>query len=152
MQNCIFCEIAARTADAVRVYEDDHLVAFLDNRPIRRGHTLIISRSHVPVFDALDPELAGRLMSLAQQLARRMKELYRVDRVGLLFAGSDVPHVHAHLIPMHEKMDITSAQYLISPELARWDSEHLLTEYAELQIVRDELDFRPELHQKIRAQ
>ena len=150
MANCTFCQIAAGTAESVILYEDADLVAFLDTRPIRRGHTLVITRAHIPSFDALDPDLACRVLSVGQQLARKMKSLYGVDRVGFLFAGSDVAHVHAHVVPMHERMDIASARYLISPEPARWDSEHLITTKSELELVRRELDFRSEARQDIR--
>lgn len=142
--DCIFCQIATNSAEAVIVYQDADLVAFLDSRPIRRGHILIIPRSHIPTFDVLDARLATLVISLGQQLARRMKVIYRVDRVGFLFAGSDVAHVHAHVVPMHERMDIASAQYLISPAPARWDSEHLQTAGSELELVSRELDFRLE--------
>lgn len=144
MSDCIFCRIATNTADAVIVYEDADLVAFLDIRPIRPGHTLIITRSHVPTFDELDADLAARIMSLGQQLARRMKTVYRVCRVGFVFTGTDVPHVHAHIIPMHEPMDITSARYAISAEPVRWSSDHLAVHAADLEAVRRELEFRAE--------
>lgn len=142
MSDCIFCRIASKSADAVILHEDADLVAFLDVRPIRRGHTLIITRSHVPTFEMLDADLAARIMSLGQTLARRMKTCYRVDRVGFLFAGTDVAHVHAHIIPMHESMDISSARYAISEEPVRWTSEHLAVSVADLEEVRRELNFQ----------
>jgi catechol 2,3-dioxygenase-like lactoylglutathione lyase family enzyme len=70
---------------------------------------------HYETFDVIPPELAGRIVALGQDLARRMKAAYGVERVAFLFTGGDVPHAHAHVVPMHEKTDVTSARYVVSP-------------------------------------
>lgn len=118
-------------------------MAFLDRGPIRPAHTLIIAKAHVATFDALPDALAARIVWLGQALARRMKAVYAVDRVAFLFTGSDVPHVHAHVVPMHEKMDITSARYLVDSVSPRWSADHLLVDRVVLEAVRDQLAFAP---------
>ncbi|HEY4216857.1 MAG TPA: HIT family protein [Gemmatimonadaceae bacterium] len=141
--DCPFCGIAAQPNLAVPLYEDPDLVAFLDRGAIRPGHTQIITRQHVPTFDMLPPRLLNKLTGLGQQLARRMKEVYHVDRVAFLFTGGDVAHVHAHVVPMHAKTDITSARYIIAPEHLTWGSDHLLQSREDLLSVRALLDFVP---------
>lgn len=141
MSRCIFCRIAAKEVDAVIVYEDEHIMAFLDMGPIRPGHTQIIAKSHVATFEELPPALAARIVHLGQQLARRMKQVYAVDRVAFLFTGGDVAHVHAHVVPMHEKTDITSARYLVGPDRPVWGAEHLMVSRQILEDVRTELGF-----------
>ena len=96
---------------------------------MRPGHTVIVPRSHVETFEQLAAPLANRILAVGQQLARRMKELYKVERVAFFFTGTDVAHAHAHVVPMHEKSDITTSQQL------RADAETLKR-------VRDELAFR----------
>lgn len=118
------------------------MLAFLDIAPIRPGHTVIVPKSHVETFEQLPAPLAGRILGLGQQLARRMKELYGVERVAFFFTGTDIAHAHAHVAPIHEKMDVTSARYMVSQEAIRWSSEHLRTGADALQRVRDELAFR----------
>jgi histidine triad (HIT) family protein len=140
---CPFCGIAAGEVEAVVLHEDDELVAFLDIAPIRPGHTQIIPRRHVTTFELLPPALAHRIVELGQQLAARMKEVYGVERVAFLFTGGDVPHVHAHVVPMHEKTDITSLRYVTSPAELAWGTAHLATDRATLLRVRDELAFHP---------
>ncbi len=144
MQLCVFCEIAAGRIPAVRLHEDESVVAFLDRSPIRPGHAQIITREHIPAFEQLSAASAGRLLSLGQQLARRMRTVYRVERVAFLFTGGDVAHVHAHVVPMHEKTDITSARYLVSAHEVEWSDEHLRVPLEELERVRAELAFKPE--------
>ncbi|WP_337170176.1 HIT family protein [Gemmatimonas aurantiaca] len=141
MSQCIFCRIAVKEVDAVIVYEDEHIMAFLDIGPIRPGHTQIIAKSHVATFEELPPALAARILHLGQQLARRMKQVYAVDRVAFLFTGGDVAHVHAHVVPMHEKTDITSARYLVGSDRPVWGSEHLMVHRQILENVRTELGF-----------
>ena len=124
MDECIFCRIADGSADAVVLYEDSEVMAFLDIAPIRPGHTHIIPKQHFDTFDVLPSELAGRIMVLGQIIARKLKSVYRVGRVAFVFTGGDVAHAHAH-VPMVEKTDITSARYIVSPQELQWASDHL---------------------------
>jgi histidine triad (HIT) family protein len=136
---CPFCRIAADATRAVVLYEDADVVAFLDRSPIRQGHTQIISRLHVPTFEQLPAPLAAKILHLGQQLATRMKAVYAVERVAFFFTGGDVPHAHAHVVPMHEKTDITSARYIVSPPPITWSSAHLAVSTEDLIAVRDRL-------------
>lgn len=118
------------------------MIALLDIAPIRPGHTVIMPCSHVETFEQLPAPLANRILAVGQQLARRMKALYKVERVAFFFTGTDIAHVHAHVVPMHEKMDVTSARYLVSQESISWSSEHLRADAETLKRVRDELAFK----------
>ncbi len=109
---CHFCELATGRINSQTVFEDRDLLAFLDIRPIRRGHVLIIPRAHFAYFDDLPPGLAHQLMALGQRIARVQKRLYGVERVAFLFTGGDIAHAHAHVVPMVEKNDITSRRYI----------------------------------------
>lgn len=109
---------------------------------MRPGHTVIVPRSHVETYEKLPAALANRILSLGQQLGQRMKELYKVERVAFFFTGTDVAHAHAHVVPIHEKMDVTSARYIVSRDKITWSSEHLRTDAETLKRVRDELAFR----------
>ncbi len=112
MDNCLFCKIAAGALPAHKIYEDDHILAFLDLHPIREGHTLVIPKAHHVWFEDLPEPLATRITSCAQKIARAMKTLYSVERVSLFYTGIHVPHAHAHVVPMHHVHDVTSAAYL----------------------------------------
>ena len=109
---CLFCRIAAGESPAHIVHQDDEVVAFLDLHPIRPGHTLVIPKAHHVWFEDIPGPLAARVMDCSQILARRMKRLYRVERVAMFFTGIHVPHAHAHVVPMHEVHDVTSQAYL----------------------------------------
>jgi histidine triad (HIT) family protein len=134
---CLFCRIVQGEIPAARLYEDDDLVVFLDTNPIRTGHALIVPRAHHAYFDHLPPELAARILHLGQRIARAQKERYGVQRVGFLFSGGDLPHVHAHLVPIHGPGDLTSQSYIAEREITlqpapRRPNEELQATAAEL--------------------
>ena len=114
---CIFCAIASKKIPASIVHEDDDFVAFLDVHPIRPGHVLIVSREHHAYFDDMPPALAADMMRMAQRFSKAMKNIHDVERIGLIFTGTDVAHVHAHLVPLREAGDITSTAYIEQKDL-----------------------------------
>jgi histidine triad (HIT) family protein len=115
MADCTFCKIVARKAPAHVVFEDDQVLAFLDIHPVRTGHTLIIPKTHYAYFEEMPAELMAHIAALAQRFARHMMTIYQPMRVGMIISGTDVAHMHAHVSPMHEKYDVTSARYITSP-------------------------------------
>jgi histidine triad (HIT) family protein len=103
---CSFCAIAAKEKPAVIVLEEQELVAFLDYRPLFRGHSLLIPKRHYETMSDLPSRLVGPLFECACRLARAMEE-------GLEAAGSfvavnnkisqSVPHVHVHVVPRRRR-------------------------------------------------
>lgn len=110
---CLFCKIASKTVPAHIVYETDRIVAFLDINPIRPGHTQIAPKAHFAYFDDLPPDLLFEIASTGQVIARALKAIYRVQRVGFAFTGTDIPHVHGHIVPLVAPDDLTSRRYIV---------------------------------------
>jgi histidine triad (HIT) family protein len=117
MDDCIFCRIARGEHPEHVIHEDDLVVAFPDIRPLRPGHVQVISREHAPYFEDMTGATAARVIHVGQKLARAMKRLYGVPRVGFIFSGGDISHAHAHVFPVFHKYDITSAQFFQGHEL-----------------------------------
>ena len=117
MPDCLFCQIAAGKIPAHEIAGNERLLAFLDIGPIRPGHVLIVPRAHYDYFDDLPPDLAAEIMALAQKIAKAQKALFGVERVGLMFTGTDFAHAHAHVVPMVGKTDITSRRYVQEEEI-----------------------------------
>ncbi len=114
---CLFCRIAAGAIPSEVVARTDHLHAFLDLHPVRPGHTLIIPRRHHAYFDDVPAAVLTEMMGLAQRLAPVMRRQFGVERVGLFFTGTHIAHAHAHVVPMHEDTDITSARNIVERPL-----------------------------------
>lgn len=104
MDDCIFCKIANGEIPATKVYEDDTVVAFLDIHPKAPGHTLLIPREHHRWFIDMPDSLSDHVFRAAKRVATQLKDEYAADFVRLGIVGTDVPHVHVHLIPqkIHE--------------------------------------------------
>ncbi len=134
---CPFCAIADGRIKAHKIYEGERICAFLDIQPVRPGHALIVPRQHYDYFEQMPADLAAEIMALGQKIARAQKHLYGVERVGFMFSGGDVAHAHAHLVPMHEKTDVTSLRYfhVDNPQMqlpARAPDEHLTATATEM--------------------
>lgn len=102
VSGCVFCEIVAGTHQADVVYEDDDTMAFLDARPVFKGHSLVVPRDHVETLESLPAARMGGYFGTVQRLATAV-------RVGLEAQGTfvalnnvvsqSVPHLHVHVVP-----------------------------------------------------
>ena len=110
--DCHFCKLANNYSAAHTIYECEDLIAFLDITPIRESHTQIVTKEHFEYFDDLPRVISHKIIDLGQRIARAQKLMYPVERVAFLFTGGDINHVHAHVLPVYEKTDITSLQYI----------------------------------------
>lgn len=112
MSSCPLCRIAHPDSGVPRLLESELAVAFLDIRPIRPGHALILPRRHEPDFWNLSEQEQAEMMALARQVAAAQRALFAPIKVGLMVTGFEVPHAHLHVVPLHEAMDVTAASIL----------------------------------------
>lgn len=116
----VFTRIIEREIPAQILREDDNFLAFLDVRPIREGHTLVIPKAEIPdVFDLPQSLLAG-LLPFASPVARAIQQVTQATRVGMAVIGLEVPHAHVHLVPidgLHD-LDFRRASPAADEELA----------------------------------
>jgi histidine triad (HIT) family protein len=101
-ENCLFCRIARREIPAQVVLEDEYCVAFRDIHPQAPVHVLVVPRAHIASLDdAKDPELVGRLLLMAAEVARRegiVERGYRTVINTNAGAGQSVFHLHVHVL------------------------------------------------------
>jgi len=103
-QSCIFCRIIKGEIPAARVYEDEHVLAFMDIGPVVKGHTLVIPKSHHNPLMETPPEVLHQLISVVQKIARAQMKGLQADGINVSqangeAAGQVVPHIHFHVIP-----------------------------------------------------
>jgi histidine triad (HIT) family protein len=110
MSDCIFCKIVNGEIPAAKVYENEHVLAFLDISQVTKGHTLVIPKVHKENVYELTEEIAGNLFKEVPKIANAIKKAY--DPIGLNtlnnngeHAGQSVFHFHMHLIPRYGKGD-----------------------------------------------
>jgi histidine triad (HIT) family protein len=105
----IFARIIRNELPAIKVYEDDQVLAFMDIMPQAEGHTLVIPKTPSITLLDLPPDAAAYTIQIVQKVAQAMKIALDVQGIVLMqlsgaSAGQTVPHVHFHLIPssVHE--------------------------------------------------
>lgn len=94
--SCIFCSIANKEISGTyEVYQDDNFIAFLDIRPLNKGHTLIIPKEHYRwVWDVKED-----YSKVVNKVANALKKAFNTEFVVSFVIGEEVPHAHIHLLP-----------------------------------------------------
>lgn len=113
MTSCIFCKIANGDLPSEKVYEDEHVFAFMDITPVTKGHLLVIPKNHYENVYDLPADEASHLFSVVPKLAQALKETFQQEGMkGLNLlqnngaeAGQSVFHFHMHLIPRYDKQE-----------------------------------------------
>lgn len=104
MNDCIFCQILAGNIPSHKIYEDEHVLAFLDISQATTGHTLVIPKQHVRDLFELEETLAGHTFAIATKLAQKIVPLVGATGVNIVnnnhaVAGQAVFHFHVHIVP-----------------------------------------------------
>lgn len=105
----LFSKIIKGEIPARFVYKDDTCVAFLDVRPLARGHCLVVPRQEINHWTDLEVGIAAHLMKTAHAIGNAQKEVVESERIGLMIAGFEVPHVHVHVVPINTMRDLDFA-------------------------------------------
>ncbi|MFC5713560.1 HIT family protein [Thalassorhabdus alkalitolerans] len=108
--DCIFCKIIGGEIPSATVYEDEHVVAFMDIGQVTKGHTLLIPKDHQENIFELEEETAAHLFSTAPKIARALRKEFQPKGMNLVnnngkAASQSVFHYHLHFIPRYDEND-----------------------------------------------
>lgn len=109
MGSSIFTKIIEGEIPCFKVYEDDKTFAFLTIEPYVPGHTLVIPKTQVENFDDLADDDYAAVFRTVKLVTKRLKAVFGAEKVAVLIAGFDVPHVHVHLMPVTDQSAFTKA-------------------------------------------
>lgn len=120
MVRCIFCQIVEGDIPSAKIYEDEHVYAFMDIMPVTKGHVLLIPKKHIENMYDFTEEDAANFFAAAPKIANALKEEFKPAGMNLLqnngaAAGQSVFHYHLHFIPRYDETD--------GFELAKWESK-----------------------------
>lgn len=106
----IFAKIIRGEIPSHKIYEDDHVLAFLDVMPIARGHTLVIPKEPAETLDKLSDDAAAAIGRVLPRISRAVLAATGATAFNVLqnngaLAHQAVLHVHFHIIP---KLDETT--------------------------------------------
>ena len=104
MSETIFTRIIAGEIPCHRVYEDEHVLAFLDIGPLSEGHTLVIPKEPAETLDRLSDEASAAIGRVLPRICQAVMNATGCGAFNVLQnngeqAGQEVMHVHFHVIP-----------------------------------------------------
>jgi histidine triad (HIT) family protein len=100
--DCVFCSIVAEEVPADVVLDEPDLVAFLDRRPVFKGHVLLVPRRHVDTLLDLPADLHAAVLGATQRLAAAVVEALGAQGTFVAMnnvVSQSVPHLHVHVVP-----------------------------------------------------
>jgi len=104
MSETIFSRIIRGEIPCHRVYEDEHVLAFLDINPLSHGHTLVVPKEPAETLDQLGDDSAAALGRALPRICRAVRHATGATEYNVLqnngsAAGQEIMHVHVHVIP-----------------------------------------------------
>jgi histidine triad (HIT) family protein len=96
----IFTKIIKGELPSHKILEDDKHYAFLEIRPLRPGHTLVIPKKETDYFFDIEDADTGALMAFAKKVAAAIKKATGCEKVAVVVYGLLVRHAHIHLVPV----------------------------------------------------
>jgi len=115
----IFTKIVQGEIPSFKIAETDDFLAFLDVKPIAKGHTLVIPKEEIDYLFDLPDELYIGIHLFARKVAIALERTISCERIGTAVVGLEVPHAHIHLVPINEISDLSFER----PRLAMTDVE-----------------------------
>jgi len=107
--NCIFCKIIDGEIPSYKVYEDDHVIAFLDISQVTKGHTLVVPKKHIKNVYDMDEDLASKVFLSVPKIANAIKDAFQPIGMNIINNNDkphqSVDHFHIHLIPRFNQDD-----------------------------------------------
>ncbi|MDX1941203.1 MAG: HIT family protein [Saprospiraceae bacterium] len=110
----IFTKIVQGEIPAHKIAETEDYLAFLDIRPVAKGHTLVIPKKEVDYIFDIEDDLLGGMMVFAKGVAKAVQAVIPCKRIGVAVIGLEVPHAHVHLIPIDSIHDLSFTKGFLS--------------------------------------
>lgn len=126
----IFSKIIDGSIPSYKIAEDDSFFAFLDIKPMAKGHVLVIPKKEIDYIFDLDDETFAGLMLFSKKIAKAIEKSIPCKRVGIMVVGLEVPHAHIHLIPINKESDmsLSNPRLSLSPDDFKTISESIAKE------------------------
>ena len=114
MNDCVFCKIVAGQIPSMRVFEDEHTLAFMDIGQVNPGHVLVAVKNHAANIYELGDAQAAAVARTSARVARAIEAAFKPEGMSVYqangkAAGQTVFHYHVHLLPRHagDGMELT---------------------------------------------
>ncbi len=107
MEDCVFCQIASGKRSAEVIFQDETVIAFMDHRPIGKGHILVVPKEHYADVYEIPDDILCRVSVVAKEVSIAIKKTFNPVGINLVQnngtdAGQTVFHFHIHVIPRYD--------------------------------------------------
>lgn len=107
MGDCIFCKIVSGDIPSIKIYENDHVVAFMDINPVSKGHSLVIPKVHAENLWEIPEASLTAVHAASKKIVHAMTRAMGPVSVAVVQLNGKgvnqvVMHYHLHLIPRAE--------------------------------------------------
>ena len=101
----IFTKIINGEIPCYKIAENKNCFAFLDIRPIVKGHTLVIPKQEIDYIFDIDNITLSEMMLFAKKISTALQQVVPCKRIALMVLGLEVPHAHIHLLPIQSEAE-----------------------------------------------
>lgn len=106
MNDCTFCKIIKGEIPHYIIYQDKDTFAFLDIRPVNKGHALVIPKKHYENIYEIPEDILKKVIITTQKITKSIKRVLKPDGINICLnnepaAGQVVPHLHFHVMPRY---------------------------------------------------
>lgn len=113
----IFTKIINKEIPCYKIFEDEHVIAFLDIEQVQRGHTLLVPKKEIDHWIDVPEQDYLHLQKVALKIGHALQKATNCRKVFQTVIGLEVPHFHLHLIPGNAMSDLNfSAKKKFSQE------------------------------------
>ena len=114
----VFSKIIAGDLPGTFLWEDELCVVFMSINPVEKGHALLVPTLEIDHWLDAPEDLQTHLMKIARIIGKAQQKAFKPNRVGLVIAGFEVPHLHIHLIPAYtmESLNFTDVPQTASTQ------------------------------------
>lgn len=125
----VFSMIIAGELPGTFVWRDERCVGFLSINPIQPGHVLVVPVEEFDHWLDAPPSLQAHLFDVARRIGEAQMIAFEPERVGLIVAGYEVPHLHVHVIPTVglDDFDFANAAASVDPDQLAAAAERIRT-------------------------
>jgi len=102
----LFSKIILGEIPCFKIAENDDCFAFLDVKPLVKGHVLVVPKMEVDYIFELPEREYNELMDFSRRMSKSLKEVIPCIKIGMAVIGLEVPHAHVHLVPLKKINDL----------------------------------------------
>ncbi|HIH42896.1 TPA: HIT family protein [Candidatus Woesearchaeota archaeon] len=108
--NCKYCQVVHGNTKVEIVYQDDKLIAYLNQEPASLGHIMLVPKEHHTIFEQVPDAETSKMFTVASKLSAALFDSLNLGGTNMIIAngvaaGQDIPHVAMHIIPRMQQGD-----------------------------------------------